>query len=73
MGTLWMGVCQVIAAEITSLRRHPSDRTPGFPIRDEAQLTAAIQTVMATMAFFAANCPIINFQLNQVQETYAAI
>ena len=88
--TLLFGVCQVITAEIMRLRRHPGNRTPGFPVRDEAQLIASIQTVMANMAIFAANCPIISellvfplcrlsvqsskgFQLNQVQETYAAI
>jgi hypothetical protein len=85
-----MGVCQVITAEITRLRCHPGNRTPGFPVRDEAQLIVSIQTVMARMAIFAANCPIISellvfslcrlstqpskdYQLNQVQETYAAI
>jgi len=56
--TLLMGICQVITAEITRLRCHPSHQAPGFPVRDEAQLIAAIQTVMATMAMFAANCPI---------------
>ena len=53
-----MSICKVITAEITRLRRHPS--APGFPVRDEAQLLVAIQTVMATMAMFAANCPIIS-------------
>jgi hypothetical protein len=57
---LLTGICEVIITEITRLRRHHGHQSPGFPVRDEAQLIAAIQTVMATMAMFAAKCPIIS-------------
>jgi len=55
-----MDVCQVYTTEIMRLRRHSSNRESGLPARDEAQLVASIQSVMATMSIFAAHCPIIS-------------
>jgi hypothetical protein len=58
--TLLMIVGQVFIAELTRLRSFRSNRPPEFPVRDESQLVASIQSVMATMAKFAANCLIIS-------------
>jgi hypothetical protein len=60
--TILMIVGRVFIAEITRFRTLRNSR-PDFPVRDEAQLTASIESVMSTMARFAANCPIIGESL----------
>jgi hypothetical protein len=66
--TLWMAVCQVFIAEVLRLRTLRSSWTSEFPVRDEVQLIASIQSVMTTMAMFGRNCPITSklFPLSDV-------
>ena len=55
-----MVVCQVIIADILRQRNRRSNQNFELPARDEAQLIASVQTVMATMAMFAVDSPIIS-------------
>jgi hypothetical protein len=62
-----MIVCQVFISEILRLRSLQRNWAPGIPVGDEAQLTTSVQTVIATMAMFAANCSIISELLSSLE------
>ena len=61
--TIWSNACFVLINEIQRARSvHDNWHAvaSGFPPRDEAQLLVYVQSIIATMASFSDNCPVIS-------------
>ncbi|GLB40228.1 putative GAL4-like Zn(II)2Cys6 (or C6 zinc) binuclear cluster DNA-binding domain [Lyophyllum shimeji] len=74
IGTLWMSACQVMTCEVARLRTVRTIFAPeSFADEKEDQLMAAIERCFGAMAMFSLDCPLIGYQLTQVQQKYSRL
>ncbi|KAK7005812.1 hypothetical protein R3P38DRAFT_2794380 [Favolaschia claudopus] len=76
MGTLWVAVCQIIIRGIATIK-NPRGSTRGWIASvskaDYPALKSALASMTNTMQIFSPRCPLIDYQLNRVQESYRTL
>ncbi|KAF8199748.1 hypothetical protein K438DRAFT_1822396 [Mycena galopus ATCC 62051] len=76
MGTLWVAVCQIIirgTAAIKNPRASTRGWTASVSNSDYPAFKSALAIMTSTMSIFSPRCPLIDYQLNRVQESYRAL
>ncbi|KAI0311531.1 hypothetical protein OF83DRAFT_750494 [Amylostereum chailletii] len=72
IASMWAAVCRVMINEIIMMRSLYATPGPGAPNR-EGELIAALDQLQATMAVFAPNSALMNYQLGRIQQERVGI
>ncbi|KAJ7708087.1 hypothetical protein B0H17DRAFT_1031701 [Mycena rosella] len=70
MGILWTTICDVFVAELSTMQ---SFGVVGRLTQQHQDISACLETILATMRRFARSSPVIEYFSNRVEQAYSAV